>query len=139
MSLRECAEFPVQDRRANPRDQGASPRGDSRPISGFGLDDARDATEPLDNVDRQSVATTSGGEPRGREIAGDVDGPQRHLLDAHMDLLLPAMLATAASIVGLGSIRPAGTAGWRSAPGARPHPAHLNPHRKTEMASLARP
>ena len=48
------------------------------------------------SVDSQSVDTTSGGEPRGRDNAKNVDGRKRHIVVDSMGLLL-AVLVTAAS------------------------------------------
>ena len=49
------------------------------------------------SVDRQSVGTTSGGEPRGRDNAKDVDGRKRPIVVDSMGLLL-AVPVTAASV-----------------------------------------
>jgi putative transposase len=49
------------------------------------------------SVDSQSVATTSGGEQRGRDNAKKVDGRKRHIVVDSMGLLL-AVLVTAANV-----------------------------------------
>jgi transposase len=49
------------------------------------------------SVDSQSVATTSGGEQRGRDNAKNVDGRKRHIVVDSMGLLL-AVLVTAADV-----------------------------------------
>jgi putative transposase len=49
------------------------------------------------SVDSQSIATTSGGEQRGRDNAKNVDGRKRHIVVDSMGLLL-AVLVTAASV-----------------------------------------
>ena len=49
------------------------------------------------SVDSQSVDTTSGGEPRGRDNAKNVDGRKRHIVVDSMGLLL-AVLVTAADV-----------------------------------------
>ena len=49
------------------------------------------------SVDSQSVATTSGGEQRGRDHAKNVDGRKRHIVVDSMGLLL-AVLVTAADV-----------------------------------------
>ncbi|WP_422928945.1 IS5 family transposase [Singulisphaera sp. PoT] len=49
------------------------------------------------SVDSQSIATTSGGEQRGRDNAKNVDGRKRHIVVDSMGLLL-AVLVSAASV-----------------------------------------